>query len=124
MAEVGTCGMTAACTRVYGTKTKSMAEASMSGLMAGGTKESGKTTTCTEEECTPGRMVESMMGSTRMIGSMAMGYTHGLMGGSTRGSGATGSNMEMASIDRLEELRGKESGKMEREYNGLIPDSH
>ena len=59
MDKVATSGTMDRCTTVNGSKTKSTEKAFMFGLMADDMKVSGRTTTCTARESTPGKMAES-----------------------------------------------------------------
>ena len=91
----------------------------MNGLMAGGTMESGKTTTCMAKVSILGKMVENMKDTITTIGNMALEYTPGKMVDSTSVSGRMESNMAKEHIDKQQDRRKEECGKTERESSGL-----
>jgi hypothetical protein len=76
-----------------GATTKSMDLEITSGLMAGLSKVSGKTTICTVKASTLGQMDESTKANIRMIESMALELMFGLTGDNMRVCGSTVNNM-------------------------------
>lgn len=91
----------------------------MSGPMEEDMKEIGKIIICMVEGFILGKMVEGTKENIRMIENMVMEHIHGLMGDNMMGIGRTENNMELEFIDNRMVKKEKESGKMEKEYNGL-----
>ena len=90
----------------------------MNGPMEEGMMGSGKIITCMVKEFTPGKMAESMKETTSMIGSMDLVSILGRMEGSILANGKMASNMEKVPIDKQQDKKRKDTGKMEKELNG------
>lgn len=91
----------------------------MNGPMAGGTMESGRTTTCMGKVSIPGKMEESMKGITTMTGSMDLEYTPGRTADNILVNGRMESSMVKEPTGRQQARRREESGKTEKESSGL-----
>lgn len=90
------------------------------GLIIDSTLASGSTITCMEKESTPGKMEEGTKVNIMTIKSMATENIGGLMAGSTKALGKREDSMVKESILLLKVKVRKESGIMEKEFNGLI----
>jgi hypothetical protein len=120
MVRASTSGTTVHATMATGMRIKSTVMVSTSGLMVVVIRVSGRITTCMARVSIPGRMVVCMMASTKTTESMDSELTHGLMEDSTSVTGQMASNTEREGINRVIMLRERESGKMERDLNGLM----
>ena len=89
------------------------------GVMAGDMKVSGRTTRCMGKEPLLGPTAESMLESTLMIKSKAMGSLSGLMEDHIRETGIMENNMAKVSMLLHRELRSMESGKRAKGSDGL-----
>lgn len=119
MVRVNTCGTIAHAMTDTGLKIKSMDMGYMNGLTADATMASGKTTTCMEKVYTLGKTVGDTKESTLMIESMDLVSIHGLTADNMWDNGKMANSTERADIDKLEDRRDKDIGKMAKESSGL-----
>lgn len=119
MAQVHSNGLTTRNTLVSSTTITFTAREFILGVMAGGMKVNGRTIRCTEKVHSLGLMGGNMWESTVMIKSKAMESSFGLMAGPIREIGTMGNNMEKVSMLLHKVLKSMESGRRERELDGL-----
>ena len=89
------------------------------GLTEGGSKEIGLTIRCMARECSHGLIKELMRESTLMIKSRARVSSPGQMAEFIGEDGTMGNSMVSENTGLQREYRGLESGRMERDLNGL-----
>jgi hypothetical protein len=97
-----------------------MVRVTIAGRTVALSRASGKTTTCTAEVSTLGKMGASMRVSTSMTESTALVPTSGKMAASTLANGPTANSTERASTDMPMGRKEKADGKRERESAGWM----
>lgn len=110
----------AASTMANGSRTRSMAVESMSGLMEDATTETGKTTTCMEGVSTPGKMADAMKENTSTTESTATESMSGRTVDNTKGAGRMVNNTERVFTNRLMDKNAEVFGRMENVLSGLM----
>jgi len=113
-------GKTDPFTKANGKTIKSKEKEYTPGKMAGNMKENGKKTTCMVMEFTRGKTAESTKANIRMIKSMAKAHISGLMVVSIKENGMMVNSIIVVDIPIKMASHMKESGKMEKELNGLM----
>lgn len=98
MAMEFTSGLTQACTKAIGSRTRYPAMESIPGTMGGLTKDIGSITICTDKEYINGLMAENTRASTSMTKNMASAPILIQTVDHTRDSGLTESSMERESL--------------------------
>ena len=121
MARASIFGPTSPSITAIGRQTKSQALASSSGRAVVLTKDSGKTTTCTEREFTGGVTADPTKGSTTWTGRRAMEFTRGQTDARTRATGKKASRKEKdATTCRKRTRCSLEFGTTASESSGLM----
>ena len=88
--------------------------------MADATTETGKTTTCTEEESTHGKMVDDTKENTLMIENMVTVYMFGRMEDSIRAVGKMANSTEKVSINKQTDKNAEVFGKTVNALSGQM----
>jgi hypothetical protein len=101
-------------------KMKSMEKVIIAGLTEENMMAIGWPTKCMAKASLNGLMVEFTKETTLRIKSKAKEYSPGQMGKNTMEAGKTEGTMELLLSPRLQGIRRKENGKMEREIIGLM----
>jgi len=102
------------CTKVNGSRTKSMEAVFISGQMAENITGNGKIITCTEEVSTHGKTEECTKETTKMTENMDTASTLGMTASNMKVGGKMENNMVKAYIEKMAVIA-EVSGKMARE---------
>jgi DNA-binding transcriptional regulator YhcF (GntR family) len=92
------------------------------GQTAEDSKANGRIIICTGKASTPGKMAGSMKVNMLTTESMVMELTLGQMVDNIPDSGKMVSSTDKVLTDRLQDKKEEVSGKMVKEYNGLMND--